>query len=325
MFDLFRSREKSVRILLGALLVLVALSMLTYLVPNYNTGSTTTSDTVVADVPGNPVTMYDVQKLVQATMKNKQFPPELLPNYIPTMVDQMVTERAMAYEASRLGFVVTDQDVADTIRQIAPSLFPDGKFVGKDAYAAMLAQQQMSIANFEADLKRQLLITRLRDVALEGTIVTPLEIEETFKKKNEQVKVQFVKLNPDKYKGEIQPSQDELQKYFNANIAQYQQPEKRNLTILLADQAKMAQTVNLTDAELLQAYNQNKDQFRTPEEVKVRHILLKTQGKPASDEPKIKAQADDILKQVRGGANFAGLVKRYSEDTGSIANGGEYT
>lgn len=324
MFDLFRSREKSVRILLGALLVLVALSMLTYLVPTYNTG-TTTSDTVVADVPGAPVTMSDVQRLVQATMRNKQFPPELLPNYIPTMVDQMVTERAMAYEAKRLGFVVTDQDVAEAIRLMAPSLFPDGKFVGKDAYAAMLAQQQMSIPDFEADLKRQLLITRLRDVALEGTIVTPLEIEQTYKKRNEKVKIQFVKLNPDKYKSEIQPTQEDLQKYFTANIAQYQQPEKRNLTILLADQAKMAQSINPTDAELLQAYNQNKDQFRTPEEVKVRHILLKTQGKPPADEPKIKAQAEDLLKQVRAGANFGDLVKKYSEDSGSVATGGEYT
>jgi peptidyl-prolyl cis-trans isomerase D len=326
MFDLFRSREKSVRILLGALLVLVGLSMLTYLIPNYDTGRTSgSSDTVVADVPGTPVTIYDVQKLVQATMRNKQFPPELLPNYIPTMVDQMVTERAMAYEAARLGFVVTDADVADTIRQIAPSLFPDGKFVGKDAYAAMLAQQQMTIPDFEADLKRQILITRLRDVALEGTIVTPLEIEETFKKKNEQIKVEYVKLNSDKYKSEVQPTADELQRYFTANIAQYQAPEKRNLVILLADQAKLTQTVNPTDAELLQAYNQNKDQYRTPEQAKVRHILLKTQGKPAADEPKIKAQAEDILKQVRSGANFGDLVKKYSEDTGSVANGGEYT
>jgi peptidyl-prolyl cis-trans isomerase D len=155
--------------------------------------------------------------------------------------------------------------------------------------------------------------------------VTPLEIEEAYKKKNEQVKIEYVKINPDKYKSEIQPSPEELQKYFAANITQYQQPEKRNLVILIADQAKLGQAINPSDAELLQAYNQNKEQYRTPEEAKVRHILLKTQGKPPADEPKIKAQADDILKQVRGGANFADLVKKYSEDTASVPNGGEYT
>src|SRR5579859_7083212 len=111
MFDLFRSGERSKRIMLGGLLILVALSMLTYLIPNYNNGPTAspTGSTVVAEVAGNDITMYDVQKLIQATMKNKQFPPELLPNYIPTMVDQMVTERALAYEAERLGIVVTDR------------------------------------------------------------------------------------------------------------------------------------------------------------------------------------------------------------------------
>ncbi len=326
MFDLFRSGERSKRILLGALLVLVALSMLTYLIPSYNNGSgDSTSGSVVADVAGTEITTADVQKLVQATMKNKQFPAELLPNYLPNMVDQMVTERALAYEAKRLGIVVTDQDVADTIRQIAPSLFPDGKFVGKDAYAAILAQQNLNIADFESDLKRQILITRLRDIALEGTIVTPSEIEDFYKKKNEQVKIQYVKLTSDKFKKEINPSQEDLQKYYTANVAQYMQPEKRNLVILIADQAKLGQSYNPTDAELQAAYNQNKDSFRMPEQAKVRHILLKTQGKPPADEPKIKAQAEDILKQVRGGANFGDLVKKYSEDTASVPNGGEYT
>ena len=109
MFDLFRSGERSKRILLGALLVLVALSMLTYLIPSYNNGSgDSASGAVVADVAGTEITTADVQKLVQATMKNKQFPAELLPNYLPNMVDQMVTERALAYEAKRLGIEVTD-------------------------------------------------------------------------------------------------------------------------------------------------------------------------------------------------------------------------
>src|SRR5581483_9189514 len=99
MFDLFRSGEKSKRILLGGLLILVALSMLTYLIPSYDSGNgAPNSGTVVAEVAGTDITTFDVQRLVQATMKNKQFPAELLPNYIPNMVDNMVTEKALAYE-----------------------------------------------------------------------------------------------------------------------------------------------------------------------------------------------------------------------------------
>jgi peptidyl-prolyl cis-trans isomerase D len=251
-------------------------------------------------------------------------PREILPNYIPQMVEQMVTERALAYEAERLGFQVSDADVANTIRQLAPNLFPDGKFVGREAYAAMLAQQQVTIAEFEQDLKRQILITRLRNVAVEGTIVTPAEIEQEYRKKHAKIKVEYVKLTGDKYRAAAQPTMEEMQNFFKANTARYQAPEKKNLTILIADQAKLEQTVNAPDADLQRMYSQNQDQFRTPDRVKVRHILLKTTEKPASEEAKIKARAEDLLKQIRGGADFAELAKKNSEDPGSAANGGAY-
>jgi peptidyl-prolyl cis-trans isomerase D len=75
----------------------------------------------------------------------------------------------------------------------------------------------------------------------------------------------------------------------------------------------------------MRAYNRDQNQFRMPESVKVRHILFKTQGKPPEEEPKIKAQAEEVLKQVKAGGNFAELVKKYSDDTGSVANNGEYS
>src|ERR1039457_6851922 len=324
MFDLFRSREKSVRILLGALLLVVALSMLTYLVPSYNTGSSS-SDMIVAEIGKDDViTLPEVQRLIQNTVRGRQLPPDVLPSYIPTMVQQLVTERALAYEAARLGFQVTDADLADTIRQSAPGLFQDGRFVGKDAYASMLAQQGVSIGEFESDLRRQVLISRLRDVAIEGTIVTPLEIEQAYRKKNEKIKIEYVKIPNDKYRAAAQPTIQEIQKFFKANNARYQTPETKNLAILIADPAKLEQTAAPADADLRRMYSQNQDSFRTPERVKVRHILLKTDGKPASEEPKIKAKAEDLLKQIRGGADFAALAKKNSEDTGSAASGGEY-
>ena len=64
-------------------------------------------------------------------------------------------------------------------------------------------------------------------------------------------------------------------------------------------------------------YSQNQEAFRTPERVKARHILLKTQGKPAAEEAAIKAKAESLLKQIKGGADFAKLAKENSEDTGS--------
>ena len=62
-------------------------------------------------------------------------------------------------------------------------------------------------------------------------------------------------------------------------------------------------------------YNQNQASFRVPERVHVRHILLMTQGKPASDDAKIKAKAEDLVKQLRAGADFADMAKKNSEDT----------
>ena len=66
MFDLFRSRDKAVRILLGGLLLLVAFSMLTYLVPNYSNGSSG-SDTVIAEIGKDTITLAEAQRLIQAT------------------------------------------------------------------------------------------------------------------------------------------------------------------------------------------------------------------------------------------------------------------
>jgi peptidyl-prolyl cis-trans isomerase D len=324
MFDLFRSRDKAMRIMLGVMGGLLGLSMLTYLIPNYSSGGSS-NDFVVAEVGKDPITLQEVQQLVQSSMRGRQIPPEILPTYVPQLVDNMISERAMQYEAERLGFEVTDAQIADAIKQYVPNLFQDGRFVGKEAYAALLSQQNMTIPEFEQNVRRQLLITRLRNVALEGTVVTPQEIEQEYKKKNEKIKIEYVKVTSDKYKAEVEPSLAEMQQNFSINQGGYTIPERRNLAILIADQNKLAANVNPTDADLHRAYDQNQAAFRIGESVKVRHILLKTQGKSPAEEAKIKAQADDILKQVKGGANFGDLVKKYSEDTASVPNGGEYT
>jgi peptidyl-prolyl cis-trans isomerase D len=323
MFNLFRSRDKAVRILLGGLLVLVSLSMLTYLVPSYGSGGGGSSDIVVAEVGKDKILMPEVQKMIQMALRGQQLPPEFVPHYVPQIIQNMVSERAMIYEAKRLGFEVSDNDLASGIRAVIPSLFPDGKFVGKDAYAGYLAQQNMSIEEFETNMQRQLLLTRLRQVVLEGTVVSPQEVEQEFKKKFEKVKVEYVKIPTDKYKSDVKVTPEELRAYYDGHKSNYTTPEKRNLGILVISQEKIEAGINPNDADLLKLYNQNKEPFRTQDRVKVRHILLTTTGKSKDEEVAIKAKAENLLKQLRAGADFAKLAKENSQDPGSAAKGGE--
>src|SRR5579864_4470005 len=125
MFDLFRSRDKAVRLLLSGLLLLVALSMVTYLIPSYGSGDRG-ADTVVAEIGKDTITMREAQLAVQSALQGRSVPPDLVSLYVPQIIDQMITERTMAYEAARLGLKVSEEDTFNTIRLIVPQLFPDG-------------------------------------------------------------------------------------------------------------------------------------------------------------------------------------------------------
>jgi peptidyl-prolyl cis-trans isomerase D len=73
-------------------------------------------------------------------------------------------------------------------------------------------------------------------------------------------------------------------------------------------------------ADIERTYNSNIEQYSTPEQIRASHILLKTDGK---DDAAVKAKAEDLLKQLKGGADFATLAKKYSEDEASAKNGGD--
>ena len=72
-------------------------------------------------------------------------------------------------------------------------------------------------------------------------------------------------------------------------------PEKRSFQVLVADQAKIAASLVVSDAQLRQAYSGSMDNFRMPERVKARHILLMTQGKSDAEKKQALTKAQDLL------------------------------
>lgn len=323
MFDLFRSRERTVRYLLGALLLLVAASMVITLVPGYGTGWAGGPDpTLLAEVGDHRITVQEVRRVIQREMKGNM-PEGMASVYIPSVVQQLVGLRASALYAEELGFRVTDADVARTLRQIMPQLWPGGTFAGKEAYTQFVAQQNMTVPEFEASLRSQILLMRLETLSLEGTIVTPQEVEEEFRRRNEAVKVQTLAISPATVRPLVKISDEELAAYFEKNKTAYRIPEKRSFLIFAFDEAGVGATVQVSEEQLRQMYEQQLDRFRTPERARVRHILIKTVDRPATEIPALQKKAEELLAKLKAGADFAELAKKNSEDPGSAEKGGD--
>jgi peptidyl-prolyl cis-trans isomerase D len=322
MFDLFRSRDKAVRITLTVLLGLVALSMVTYLIPTTgNDVGGTTDRTVVASVGKQDLTTQEVSKVVQGMMQNRQMPRELAAIYVPQMIQQMISDRAMAYEANRLGIRVSADETENAIMDsLPPQIVKDGK-VDSATLNAVLQQQGLTMNSLKDDTSRQLAINRLRQIVTEGVVVSPREIADEYHRKNDRVRLQYALLAPAKYQDQAEPTDAEIQTYYNAHKPMFQTPEKRSVAVVLIDPAKVNAGLALpTDDQLRKEYNAGLDKFRTPERVQARHILIKAD---ASNDAAAKAKAENILKQIQAGGDFAKLAKDNSEDPGSAAMGGE--
>lgn len=322
MFDFFRSRDKNVRILLSVLLGFVALSMVAYLVPGGPGGpSAASSDTIIAEVGDEKISVMEVQRTLQGALRGKQFPPEMLQNYVPTLVDQMIAERAVAFQAARMGFTVTEDELGNALRSMLGNLLQGG--FDKDRYTQFLAQQNMTVADFEGNVRKQMLLTKLRNIVLEGVVVTPDEIEAEYRRRNEKVKLDYILFNSDTMKKQVKLTPEDIEKFFAASRANFKVPEKRSFDVLVANEEKIGAAIALSDEDLRRAYTANLDRYRNGERVMGRHILLMTQNKSADDVKKLEAKAADLLKQVKGGGDFAEIAKKNSDDPGSAPKGGD--
>src|SRR5947209_7220532 len=304
MFDLFRSREKSVRILLGVLLGLVALSMLVYLIPGGPSTGGTTGENVVASVGGEKITATDVERQIQGlTRGQSNLPKSILAMYVPTIVNQLIEGKAMAYKAREMGLRISDQELGDTIQAELAGAF-GGKFDVK-TYQAALAQQGMTVADFENERRDAMLAARLENLETQSLIVSDQDARAEYQRKNLKVGLQYIAFEAKDFNSKVNKDPAAIKAYFDKNRAQFRIPEKRNINLILGNSADFVQSAKISDSELQKEYQDNLDSYRQPERVQVRHILIKTQGKPKEEQPKLKAKAEDLLKQIQHGGNFA--------------------
>jgi peptidyl-prolyl cis-trans isomerase D len=325
MFDLFRRKDTNLRVLLMVLLGLVALSMVVTLIPGFGTSGINVGpgEETVAKVCGDPVTAKEVRLKVQQMLNKQSLPPESAAIFIPQFVDQYVAVKGVACFAHEAGMLASDKDVALKIQKDVPALWQDGKFVGAEMYARMLQQSGLTVAQFEDSMKKDIETQRLRMLVLMSAVATPKEVEKFFKESEEKIKIDFVAIDPAEQGKFIKVSDEELKAEYEKNKSSYKTKESREVALYRVDQSRAESGLQISENELKQLYQENLENYRSPERVRTRHILFKTSEKPESEDKKMKDLADQVYKQLKAGAKFEDLAKKYSEDPGSKERGGD--
>ena len=319
----FSNQKTGVRILFGVIIGMLALSMLLYLVPQGPDSSQAAGD-VVAKIGDQSVTLADVTQQLNEIRQRNQIPRQLEALYANQILKQLVFQKEVEYEAKRLGITVTDKERADRIRQYLPTAFNGDTFVGMDAYSREVQQRfQMTVPVFEELVRSGLIEEKFRKLITDGISVSPQEIQNEFRFENEKIKIDYLAIKPEDLASKINPTDDEIRKFYEQNKSKYMIPEKRVVRYGLSDLARSRANTVVSDDELKALYQQNIQQYQVPNRVHAEHILLTTVGKTDAEVAEIKAKGEDILAQAKKkGVNFEDLAKKYSEDPGSKTKGG---
>ena len=324
MFDLFRSRQKAVRYVLTGILGLIAISMVVTLIPGFGSNSGRIDDNSnLANICGTKITAQEAAQQAQRILRGNQIPPDMIEVYLPQFIDNMIQQRALVCEFERMGLTATDDEVFDSMKVEYQQFFPNGQFTGKAQMEAMLAQQGLTLQDAIDLSRRGVLFSKIQDLEFNTAVVSPKEVDEELKRRFEKSKIEYIAFPPAKFKDQAKATPEEIKAFYDTHTYQYQESEKRSFQVIVIDQDKVEKSISLTDAQLRAAYSANMDNFRTPERVHVRHILVKTVDKSDSEKKQLLTKAQGLLKQVKGGANFEEIATKNSEDPGSAAKGGD--
>ncbi|HEV2418859.1 MAG TPA: peptidylprolyl isomerase [Terriglobia bacterium] len=318
------NRKKWVKWFLIAALAILSLGMVLTLapLPSGDEGNITQAN-VLATVNGAQITVPALQQMVNNQLQSSGSNPGEVARIANTTLNQMVMQQAMLAQARKMGLEVSDQELLSALRQ-NPLFYQNGQFVDMQTYQDRVQQfTGMSVPQFEAQMRQSVLLQKLRDAVTDEVQVTPDEILQDFRQRNEKARINYVVLEPTQFFSAVRVTPQALNTYFLANRAKYKMSEQRQVKYILIPPDAVKSKIEISDAQLQNYYTQHLTDYQVPDEVKVSHILLKTTGESPQQEQQTLQLAQKVLAQVKAGGNFADLAKKYSQDPGSAQNGGE--
>jgi len=238
-----------------------------------------------------------------------------------TVMESLIDETLLRNEANKLNVPVSDAEVAANI-QTVPAFQTDGKF-DQERYVQLLGRNRLTPQVFEAGLKQDILLAKIKNIIRESVAVSDVEIEKEYVYRDTEATIAYLELNADKFVDQVQVTDEALKAFYEENKTAYTVPAKADFKYVIFDPENYKGDFKATDSEIENYFIQNKASLVEPEKVNAAHILLKVNNwadEVAANE--VYKKAKSIREALVEGADFAKMAKKNSQD-GTAENGGE--
>ncbi len=341
MIRLLQQNSSAVKFIFAFIIIAAIGTMVITLVPGiFDTAGSTGSADVFATVhdpgwtgrleSGSTIKQTEVAQLAQRQLQQQNLPDMLMP-YMEQRAGQILVQREiLKHEADRMHLQVSDEDLRRELRTgaFAQYLFPNGTYIGDDAYINFVQSAfRTTRASFESQVKSDMELNRLQSMLTGGVNVSDNAVREASLKQNVKVKFDYVVVSPEDVRKQVNPTDAQLHTFFDQSKTRYATaiPETRKIQYVSFDASNLpGGKPQVPDADIQAYYTAHQAQYTVKEQVKVRHILIAVPaGADAKTDSAGRAKADDLLKQIKAGGNFADLAAKNSDDPGSKTQGGE--
>lgn len=291
---------------------------------------TRSADDVVALVNDQEITRSDFTESFQQyrrrmqSVLGAQFNPEDFdqPLVRRQHLDALINEELLRQAARDAGLSVSDEALAERIRQI-PAFQIEGRF-DAEVYQNALQAQALSPRQFEQEMRAQMITVQLPAAISASSIATPLERQHAVELLEETRSFRAVRFQPSGEDLADELSEEDIKAWYEANQEQFRAGEQVSIEYVELNAADMAPVTLPDEAGLRGRFEEQQARFINPEQRLASHILVEVP--PGADEAERDAArllAGELAARARAGEDFAELAREYSDDQGSASAGGD--
>ena len=233
------------------------------------------------------------------------------------VLEQLIEQRVIDNYLEDAGYRISDEQIARIIQQ-TPDFHVDGKF-SMEKYRELLLLNGYDPTTFENAQRVTLRRNQLQRALRGSALLTPAAYRRYLNLATEQRIATLATIDPETVTDEISITDEKIVAFYDENTTLFQVPETADVEYIEVLRSDIAQGIGVSEEELADYYEINKDRYLQEEQRQARHVLVLFND----DEDAAEAKANELLSQIQGGASFADVAREHSADTLTADQGGD--